>query len=76
MYNLVTSIEFWVSLTVNYLIVELLKFKPMNMFKSILVGVGAMVWGHNNMTCKILFGETTYQDYSEEGSIPPPRSLC
>lgn len=75
MYNIVTGIEFWISLTVNFLIVELLKFKPMNIIKSIFVGVGAMVWGHNIMTCKILCGETAYQDDSDGGSIPPPHSL-
>jgi len=76
MYSIVTSIEFWISLTVNYLIVELLKFKPMNILKSILIGVGAMVWGHNIMTCRILYGETAYQDDSEGGSIPPPHFPC
>ncbi len=75
MYSIVTSIEFWMSFMINLLIVELLKFKPMDIFKSILVGVGAMVWGPNNMTCKILCGETTYQDDSIGGSSPPPHSL-
>lgn len=74
MYNIVTGIEFWINLIVNFLIVELLKFKPMNIIKSIFVGVEAMVWGHNIVTCEILCKETTYQDDSDGGSIPPPHS--
>jgi hypothetical protein len=47
----------------------------MNIFKAIIVGVGALVWDHNIMNCKILFGKTTYQDYSDGGSSPPSHSL-
>ena len=75
MYNIVTSIEFWMSLTIKKLIEKMIKFEPMNIFKNIIVGVVAVVWGHNIMTCKILFGETTYQDSSNGGSIPPSHSL-
>jgi uncharacterized protein (DUF983 family) len=42
MYNVVTNIEFWMSFTINLLIVKLLKFKSMNNFKSILAGVDAI----------------------------------
>jgi len=75
MYDIVTSIEFWMSLIIKQLIVKLLKFKPMNILKNIIIGVGAVVWDHNIMTCRILFGETAYQDGSDGGSIPPSHSL-
>lgn len=75
MYNMVTSIEFWMSLMIKQLIVELLKFKPMNILKNVIVGVVAVVWDHNIMTCRILCGQTTYQDGSDGGSIPPSHSL-
>jgi len=75
MHNMVTSIEFWMSLMIKQLITELLKFKPMNILKNIIVGVGAVVWDHNIMTCRILFGETAYQDGSDGGSTPPSHSL-
>gem|GEM_PF-2700944 len=54
-YNMVTSIEFWMNLMIKQLITELLKFRPMNIFKNIIVGVGAVVWDHNIMTRGILF---------------------
>jgi hypothetical protein len=75
MYNIVTSIEFWMSLTISNIIVELKNLKPMNIFKTIIVGVGAIVWGHSIMACRILCKETAYQDRSDGGSIPPPHSL-
>ena len=75
MYDMVTSIEFWISFTINYFIVELLKFKPMDIKKSIIVGVGAIVWGPNNVTCRILYKKLTHQDDSIGGSSPPPHSL-
>jgi hypothetical protein len=75
MFNIVTSIEFWMSLIIKQLIVELVKFKPMNILKNVIVGVGAVVWDHNIMTCRVLFGETAYQDGSNGGSIPPSHSL-
>jgi hypothetical protein len=75
MYNMITSIEFWMSLVIKQLIIELLKFKPMNILKNIIVGVGAVVWDHNIMTCRILCGETAYQDGSDGGSILPSHSL-
>jgi hypothetical protein len=55
MYNIVTSIEFWMSLIISNIIVELNKFEPMNILKTIFVGVGTIVWGHSIMTCKVLF---------------------
>ncbi len=75
MYSIVTSIEFWMSLIISNLIVELKNLKPMNVLKTIIVGVGAIVWGHSNMTCRILCKETAHQDNSDGGSIPPPHSL-
>lgn len=75
MYNVVASIEFWMSLIIKQLIVELLKFKPMNILKNVIVGVGAVVWDHNIMTCRVLFRETAYQDGSDGGSNPPSHSL-
>lgn len=63
------------SLMIKQLIVELLKFKPMNILKNVIVGVVAVVWDHNIMTCRILCGQTTYQDGSDGGSIPPSHSL-
>lgn len=75
MFNMVSRIEFWMSLIIKQLIVELLKFKPMNILKNVIVGVVAEVWDHNIMTCSVLFGETAYQDGSDGGSIPPSHSL-
>lgn len=60
---------------IKQLITELLKFKPMNILKNMIVGVGAVVWDHINMTCRILCGETAYQDGSDGGSIPPSHSF-
>ena len=75
MFNIVTSIEFWMSLTIKQLFVELVKFKPMNIFKNVIIGVVAEVWDHNIMTCRVLFGKTAYQEGSYGGSIPPSHSL-
>jgi hypothetical protein len=75
MFSIVTNIEFWMSLIIMQLVVELVNFKPMNIFKNVIIGVGAVVWDHNIMTCRVLFGETAYQDGSDGGSIPPPHSL-
>ena len=75
MYSIVTSIEFWMSLIISNIIVELKNLKPMNIFKAIIVGVGAIVWGHSIMTCRILYKETANQDNGDGGSIPPPHSL-
>ena len=72
---MVTSIEFWMSLMIKQLITELLNFKPMNILKNIIIGVEAVVWDHNIMTCSVLIGETAYQDGSDGGSIPPSHSL-
>jgi len=39
------SIGFWIAFIIKFLISELLNFKPMNNFKIIIAGVGAMMWG-------------------------------
>jgi len=44
----------------------------MNILKTIIVGVGDVVWGHNIMTCSVLFGETAYQDGSNGRRFPFP----
>jgi uncharacterized protein (DUF983 family) len=71
MFNVVTSIEFWVSLALNKIIVKLSKSKLMNNLKSIMIGVGAVVWDHNIMTCNALLKNENDQDVSDGGSIPP-----
>ena len=53
-YDVVTSIEFWMSHMINRLINEIVNFKPMNIYKNIIVGVGAVVWDHRIMTCRAL----------------------
>jgi len=48
-YNVITSIEFWISFIVKQFINEFLKHKTMNIFKSVIVGVGAIVWSHTQI---------------------------
>ncbi|XOV68279.1 MAG: hypothetical protein ACFHU9_03695 [Fluviicola sp.] len=42
----------------------------MNILKNVIVGVVAVVWNPNIMTCRILYRQTTYQDSSDVGSVP------
>ena len=48
-YDITTSIEFWVSFIVERFINECLKLKTMNIVKSVLVGVGAIMWSHTQI---------------------------
>ncbi len=48
-YDITTSIEFWVSFIVERFINECIKLKTMNIFKSVIVGVGAIVWRHTQI---------------------------
>ena len=47
----------------------------MNILKNMIVGVGAVVWDHNIMTCRILFGETAYRNGSNRVRFPLFHSL-
>jgi len=44
-FQLIVSMEFWVSFLIKFLISEIIKLKPMNNFKIIIAGVGAIMWG-------------------------------
>jgi hypothetical protein len=48
-YDVITSVEFWISFIVKQFINEFLKLKTMNIFKSVIVGVGAIVWSHTQI---------------------------
>lgn len=48
-YHVITSIEFWISFIVKQFIFESLKLRSMNIFKSVIVGVGAIVWSHTQI---------------------------
>ena len=48
-YDVITSVEFWISFIVKRFINETLKLKTMNILKSVIVGVGAIVWSHTQI---------------------------
>ncbi len=48
-YDVITSVEFWISFILKQFINEFLKLKTMNIFKSVIVGVGAIVWSHTQI---------------------------
>lgn len=48
-FDVITSVEFWISFIVKQFINEFLKLKTMNIFKSVIVGVGAIVWSHTQI---------------------------
>ncbi len=48
-YDITTSIELWVSFIVERFINECLKLKTVNIIKSVIVGVGAIVWSHTQI---------------------------
>lgn len=56
---------------IGNLINELKKQKTMNIFKTIIVGVGAVMWSlKTTMTHKMNDNILTYQDKSKGGRIP------
>jgi uncharacterized protein (DUF983 family) len=48
-YEVVMSIEFWASFILKQFINEFLKLKTMNILKSVIVGVGAIVWSQTQL---------------------------
>lgn len=65
------SVEFWTSFMIGNLINELKNLKTMNIFKSVIVGVGAVMWSlKTNMTYKMDCNFSTYQDKSKGVRIP------
>jgi hypothetical protein len=48
-YDVITSLEFWISFIVKQFINETLKLKTMNILKSVIVGVGAIVWSQTQI---------------------------
>jgi hypothetical protein len=48
-YDVITGVEFWISFILKQFINEILKLKTMNIFKSVIVGVGAIVWSHTQI---------------------------
>lgn len=48
-YDVITGVEFWISFILKQFINEILKLKTMNIFKSVIVGVGAIVWSHKQI---------------------------
>lgn len=48
-YDIITSVEFWMSFFIKQFINECVKLKTMNKFKSVIVGVGAIVWSHTQI---------------------------
>lgn len=70
-YEIVTSVEFWLSFMISNLINELIKQKTMNILKSVIVGVGAVMWGlKTNMTREFYKNNFSYQDNSKGVRIP------
>lgn len=71
LFEIVTSIEFWLSFMISNLINELKKQKAMNIIKNIIVGVGAVMWSlKTNMTREIDYNISAYQDNSKGVRIP------
>lgn len=71
LYEIVTGIEFWLSFMIGNLINELKKQKTMNILKSIIVGVGAVMWSlKTNMTREFDNNSLAYQDNSKGVRIP------
>ena len=67
------SIEFWISFMISNLINELKNQKTMNILKTIIVGVGAVMWSlKTNMTHRIDYSLLTYQDNSRGFESPYP----
>jgi len=62
-FELIVSMEFWVSFVIKFLISEIIKLKSMNNLKIILAGVGAFMWGPK---CNVTYGNSSsksiYQD--------------
>jgi len=48
-YDVITSLEFWISFILKQFINEILKLKTMNILKSVIVGVGAIVWSQTQI---------------------------
>ena len=48
-YDIITSVEFWISFIITQFINESLKLKTMNILKIVIVGVGAIVWSHKQV---------------------------
>ncbi len=70
-YEIVTSVEFWLSFIIGNLINELKKQKTMNILKSVIVGVGAVMWSlKTNMTREFCKYNFAYQDNSKGVRIP------
>jgi len=44
-FMLIMSIEFWVGFLIKFFITEFVNRNNMNVFKIIIAGVGAMMWG-------------------------------
>ncbi len=54
LYEIVMSIEFWISFIINNIINEFKNQKAMKILKTIIVGVGAVMWSPKiNMTHKV-----------------------
>lgn len=65
------SVEFWTSFMIGNLINELKNLKTMNILKSVIVGVGAVMWSlKTNMTHKMDYNFLIYQDKSKGVRIP------
>jgi|WetSurMetagenome_2_1015567.scaffolds.fasta_scaffold85529_1 hypothetical protein len=77
LYEVVMSIEFWISFMISNLINELKNQKTMNILKTIIVGVGAVMWSlKTNMTHRIDYSLLTYQDNSKGVRIPLSTPFC
>lgn len=65
------SVEFWTSFMIGNLINELKNLKTMNILKSVIVGVGAVMWSlKTNMTHEMDYNFSIYQDKSKGVRIP------
>jgi hypothetical protein len=70
-YEIVTSVEFWLSFINGNLINDLKKQKTMNILKSVIVGVGAIMWRlKTNMTREFCKNNFAFQDDSKGFRIP------
>jgi len=71
LFEIVTSIEFWFSFMIGNLINEFKKQKTMNILKSVIVGVGTIMWSlKTNMIRKFDNNSSALQGDSKGVRIP------
>ena len=70
-YDVITNIEFWMSFILKQFINEITKDKSMNTLKSVIIGVGAIMWSHTQIRFVEQINSTsTRQDNSKGVRLP------